>query len=143
MRSGPFALVLEENNARRIKWQTFFPCVRRLKVKFDFQRTKSHHGVVTHNHTRVVHSDDNCYDAQRMAFVSMLNLFETAFPNVEKVEVEVRNLFCLGHSGYWSREEGSKKIPMPPYGCCKVGCPARIGMALEAALLRSSWDEEL
>jgi hypothetical protein len=78
-----------------------------------------------------------CYQPTRETFIQMLGVMETAFPNVEDVDVEVWHIVCPGHTGTWSREIGLQKDSYGWSGLdCSSGCPQMIGEALEAALLR-------
>ncbi|KAF1972026.1 hypothetical protein BU23DRAFT_569510 [Bimuria novae-zelandiae CBS 107.79] len=143
-KNSPFGAVAEAACARRIAWQESLMSLRRMKVVFDFARTQGE--SIRHLHLRSHLLTRGCYDDHRRGFVSLLGLCETAFPNLEAVDVVVQHIKCVGHTGTWSRELGLvEKDPKERtwtdlFEACH-GCPERIGLALEAALLRSTWEE--
>lgn len=105
---------LEAKSARRIAWQASFTSLRHFKVVVDFSKIahQVRYGRDKRGRIRISRVRDNS-DAHE-ELIRLLGLMETAFPNIEKVDVEVRHWVCMGHTGR---------------------CYQEIGQALEAAFL--------
>lgn len=132
----PRTAALEAESARRIAWQASFTSLRCLKIHFDFIWTKDQRGRDNRHAKYDIHSSVTCCDQGPEAFTRMLGSTETAFPNVEEVDVQVRHVICSGYTGKWSTKEGLEETYNWGRQMCSDKCPQKIGEALEAALLR-------
>ncbi|OAG06311.1 uncharacterized protein CC84DRAFT_760316 [Paraphaeosphaeria sporulosa] len=132
---GPNTAVLEAESARRIAWQASFTQLRRLNIHFDFSLAKDQ--LDRRHAVNNIHFLGACCDQGRAAFIRMLELMETAFPNLEEVDVQVWHVICSGHMGRWSSKTGLQKAQQGCYGRrCSEKCPQMIGEVLQAAMVR-------
>ncbi|KAF9741918.1 hypothetical protein PMIN04_011095 [Paraphaeosphaeria minitans] len=131
----PYTAPLDTESARRIAWQASFTRLRRLNIDFDFCLAKDQlDDRYTADNIRIL---GTCCDHGRAAFIRMLGSMETAFPNLEEVDVEVWCVICPGHTGRWSSKMGLQKHQHLKHGRrCSDKCPQIIEEALKAAMVR-------